>query len=118
MSTGQPPRYVPTLTEVVAAPGAERVSVALPVQVPDPEPQQLQDLQVLEAAALGEEERLLRVLQRAEVLLDRRLAAALAHTAESVSREFAQRLRAEMAPLIREVVSEALAAEMAPDNPR
>ena len=118
MSAGQPPRYVPTLTEVVGRPPAEPVSVTLPVNAPEPEPlpEPLFD-GVAAMAPVDDEERLLRVLQRAEVMLDRRLTAAVAHVAETVSREFAQRLRAEMEPLIREVVSEALAAELAPANP-
>lgn len=126
----QPPRYVPTLTEVVAA-GGQIVPVPMPVVQPAP-PEELADIPndapaelPVDAAAgivtvttdttIEDEERLLRVLQRVEVLMDQRLAAAVAHAAESVTREFADRLRREIAPLIKEAVNAAVAEELNPD---
>lgn len=130
-STGRdarPPRYVPTLTEVVSAP----VPAAVPevpaylVHEPTPELAEAGPALVWEpesapepvppSAPADDEERLLRVLQRVEVLLDRRLSAAVAQAADNLSREFAQRLKADMEPLIREAVSEAVAEEWNPAN--
>lgn len=112
----RPPRYVPTLTEVVS----EGRLPPAPLEAFSPAPVPASDTlapETLEPAPpADDEERLLRVLQRVEVLLDRRLSAAVAQAAESVSREFAQRLKADMEPLIREAVSEAVAAELNPAN--
>lgn len=119
------PRYVPTLTEVVseggvqapAAPAAPEPPTIPPADGPAPAPSHDALVWPGEASAPeDDEERLLRVLQRVEVLLDRRLSAAVAQAAESVSREFARRLKAEMEPLIREAVSEAMAEELNPTN--
>lgn len=116
----QPPRYVPTLTEVITPAGQETPAVVWPAPAPH-EPHEVWPFETLEplpvaAPVPDDEERLLRVLQRVEVLLDRRLSAALSQAAESVSREFAQRLKLEMEPVIREAVSEAVAEEFNPTN--
>lgn len=126
-----PPRYVPTLTEVVSVPPAPVAPTAPDISPPLAEPWGMADavpespvwddapLHGPEPVPLGapdDEERLLRVLQRVEVLLDRRLSLAVAQAAESVSREFAQRLKSDMEPLIREAVSEAMAEELNPTN--
>ncbi len=116
------PRYVPTLTEVVSEGGVPAPAAPEPPPIPPadgPAPAPSDDALVWPGEASApedDEERLLRVLQRVEVLLDRRLSAAVAQAAESVSREFARRLKAEMEPLIREAVSEAMAEELNPTN--
>lgn len=117
-----PPRYVPTLTQVVQpGPGVEAVPTAV-AWVPAPVSAAMPDSWPASAPAAplpappDDEERLLRVLQRVEVLLDRRLSAAVAQAADSVSRELVSRLKAEIEPLIREAVGEAVAEELNPGN--
>lgn len=144
-----PPRYVPTLTDVVQAapepaggsepPGfQEEAPVAPPIPaylarplppppadavlatdpVPDlPQPDVFQDMPASVARPEDDEERVLRVLQRVEVLLDRRMAAAVAQAADSMSRAFASRLQSELEPLVREVVREAVAEEWSRPRP-
>ncbi len=118
-----PPRYVPTLTEVVSPDGVVTPvplpTVAVPESGSSPAPPLAQFVLPSDPpppldTGVEDEERLLRVLQRVEVLLDQRLAAAVAHAAESVTREFALRLREDIAPLVKEAVNEAMAQELNP----
>lgn len=127
-----PPRYVPTLTEVVSV---EQVA---------PEPPMLDDIlsagglasallasaapaQPLAAAALHppgtqagqrqvaelEDELVHRVLQRIDVSIDHRLQVAVVRLVDEYTRQLAPRLRAEVAEVVRQAVSDALARELA-----
>lgn len=93
MATRTPPRYVPTLTEVV--PG----TVAAPA-----------------AAALNEEQLVHRVMQRVDLTLDRRLREAIASVVLEHSRALAPALREQVEAVVTKAVSEALAEELAAAN--
>jgi hypothetical protein len=96
MATRTPPRYVPTLTEVVstavgAAPGA--------------------------GPHAAEEQLMRRVMQRVDLMLERRLREAIAATVMEQTRTIAPLLREEIEQVVRETVSKAFADEMEA-NPR
>lgn len=92
MAGKAPPRYVPTLTEVVrGAPAAA---------APDLPP--------------GEEQLVQRVMQRVELSLDRRLREAVAATVLEHTRHIGPALRQSIEAVVREAVAEALAQEEAP----
>ncbi len=90
MASRTPPRYVPTLTEVV--PG----TVAAPA-----------------ATALNEEQLVHRVMQRVDLTLDRRLREAIASVVLEHSRALAPALREQVEEVVAKTVSEALAEELA-----
>jgi hypothetical protein len=92
MATRTPPRYVPTLTEVVHAP-APIVTAAAPT--PD------------------EEQWVRRIMQRVELTLDRRLREAVAAVIVEQTRNLAPLLREEVEAVVRESVAQALAEELA-----
>jgi hypothetical protein len=90
MSTRTPPRYVPTLTEVVRASQEERqVSVG---------PSQEQIIQ--------------RVMQRIDLALERRMREAIAATVIEQTRSIAPMLRKEIESVVRETVEQAFAEEL------
>jgi hypothetical protein len=91
MATRTPPRYVPTLTEVVK-----------PAADAQPAP---------DAAAL-QEELVNRVLQRVELTLERRLREAIAATVLEHTRSIAPLLRDEIEAVVRETVANAFADEV------
>lgn len=91
MATRMPPRYVPTLTEVV--PG----SVAAPA-----------------AAPLDQEQLLHRVMQRVDLTLDRRLREAIASVVLEHSRALAPALREQIEAVVAKTISEAIAEELGP----
>lgn len=90
MATRNPPRYVPTLTEVVK-PAAQ----ARPAE-----------------AALLQEELVNRVLQRVDLTLERRLREAIAATVLEQTRSIAPLLRDEIEAVVRETVANAFADEL------
>lgn len=93
MSTGRPPpRYVPTLTEVVAPPDADTATTR--------------------PAALEDEQLVHRVLQRIDLTLDRRLREAIASVVLEQTRALGPLLRDEIEAVVRETVSQALADEL------
>lgn len=114
MSPKTPPRFVPTLTEVVhdadatlvrTPPPATRPPAALPAT----------------AAALrlpdGIEEHLIhRVMQRVDVVLDQRLREAIATVVQEQTRSMVPRLREEVESVVRHAVYEAVAQELAGDE--
>jgi hypothetical protein len=99
MAGRQPPRYVPTLTEVVktAAGGAG----AGP------------------AASLSQEQLIQRVMQRVDVTLERRLREAIAATVLEQTRAIGPLLREEIEAVVRQTVSQAFSEELeAAERPR
>jgi hypothetical protein len=91
MATRTPPRYVPTLTEVVK-----------PAADAQPAP---------DAAAL-QEELVRRVLQRVDLSLERRLREAIAATLLEQTRSIVPLLRDEIEAVVRETVANAFADEV------
>jgi hypothetical protein len=92
MSNRTPPRYVPTLTEVVK-----------PTTVSEsPTP-----------AGLAEEQLIARVMQRVDLTLERRLREAIASTILEQTRSIAPLLRDQIETAVRQTVSQAFADELA-----
>ena len=96
MAGRQPPRYVPTLTEVVkAAAGGSP------------------------AASLSQEQLIQRVMQRVDVTLERRLREAIAATVLEQTRAIGPLLREEIEAVVRQTVSQAFSEELeAAERPR
>ena len=90
MATRQPPRYVPTLTEVVPGTGTAPA-----------------------APKLSEEQLVHRVMQRVDLTLDKRLREAIASVVLEHSRALAPALREQVEAVVAKTVSEALAEELA-----
>ena len=96
-----PPRYVPTLTEVVAPaapadPGAATAPAAL---------------------AVTQEEIVRRVLQRGHAMLERRLREAIATVVVEQTQALAPLLRDEVEACVRQAVAEAFDEELGRDRP-
>jgi hypothetical protein len=93
MAGRTPPRFVPTLTEVVQArasqPGGDR---------------------------LAQEQLVHRIMQRIDLTLDRRLREAIASVVLEHSRALAPALREEIEGVVTAAVSEALAEELGPPS--
>jgi hypothetical protein len=87
VTTRKPPRFVPTLTEVVQA----------------GQPQ--------EAAGASEERLVQRVLQRIDLVLERRLREAIATVVLAQTSTLAPALREQIEAMVREAVAQALAEE-------
>jgi hypothetical protein len=92
MANRTPPRYVPTLTEVVGSPGEARPAP------PD---------------AISQELVIQRVMQRIDLALERRLREAIAATVLEQTRSIAPMLREEIESMVRETVAQALSEELA-----
>ncbi len=112
-----PPRFVPTLTEVVL-PGASVPSTSASTPSPGLVPQEASGapLDAGPAAALSagnEQDRLLAVLQRVDGALEQRLRESVAAVVEEQTRIFQVRLRSEIESMVRRIVADALADEMA-----
>ena len=92
MASRQPPRYVPTLTEVVktAAEPASRTP----------------------AANLSQEQLIHRVMQRVDLTLERRLREAIAATVLEQTRGIAPLLREEIEAVVRQTVYQAFSEEL------
>jgi hypothetical protein len=93
MSGRVPPRYVPTLTEVVKA------SLA-PAATPQA------------AGGLSQEQLIARVMQRVDLTLERRLREAIAQTVLEQTRAIGPVLREEIELVVRQTVSQAFAEEL------
>lgn len=97
-STALPPRFVPTLTEVV-----RQVEINTPAQTfvnVQQNPLQLED-QIVH-----------RVMQRVDLVLERRLREAVAQVILSHTQTLGPRLREEIELVVRESVSQAVAQEL------
>lgn len=95
MAARTPPRYVPTLTEVVNPP---------PVAPASPAPS--------EPAGGSEEEWVHRIMQRVDLTLDRRLREAVAAVVLEQTRALAPLVREQVESVVREAVSQAIADEL------
>ena len=91
-----PPRYVPTLTEVVAE-GTRMSEAASRLVTP--------------------EELVQRLMRRVDLTLERRLREAVAAVVLERTRELAPVLREEIEAVVRETVAEAFVQELGPDTP-
>ena len=94
-TTRNPPRFVPTLTEVVHAPPA-----ATPAPFAGP------------THAMTEEQWVHRIMQRVDLTLDRRLREAVATVIVDQTRNLAPLLRDQVETVVREAVAQALADEV------
>ncbi len=92
MTRRTPPRYVPTLTQVVGPAADDR-----------PAP----------GSGVSQEQIIHRVMQRIDLTLERRLREAVAATVLEQTRSIAPMLRDEIEAVVRETVSEAFAEELA-----
>lgn len=92
-----PPRFVPTLTEIVQS------GVA-----PDVPPDKVQPASLTRA----EDQMVHRVMQRVDLVLERKLREAVAQVILSHTQNLAPRLREEIELVVRESVSNALAQEL------
>ncbi len=91
MSGRTPPRYVPTLTEIVSAPANAKGA----------------------SPALTQEQLILRVMQRVDLTLERRLREAIAATVLEQTRSLGPLLRDEIESVVRETVAQVFADEAA-----
>ncbi|MDP3798051.1 MAG: hypothetical protein Q8R06_13025 [Polaromonas sp.] len=99
-SSSTPPRFVPTLTEVVrpTAPASTSSEPVAPAAPP------------LDASGL-EERVVQRVMQRIDLILERRLREVVGQLILEQTQTLAPRLRGEVELVLRETVSQALAQE-------
>jgi hypothetical protein len=110
----QPPRFVPTLTEVVISNDAP---AAAPLQSGSGDTTEAQKppVDVFAAAAAAkqlEEAMIQRVLQRVDVMLDRRLREAVGEIILEHTEALAPRLRLEIEAVVRQSLSQAFALEI------
>jgi hypothetical protein len=91
MAARNPPRYVPTLTEVVKSTAPSAAA----------------------AADVSEEQLVQRVMQRVDLALERRLREAIAATVLEQTRSIAPLLRGEIEAAVRQTVAQAFADELA-----
>ena len=96
MAGRKPPRFVPTLTEVVR-----------PATEPRP---------ALAAAEPSQEQIVEKVMRRIDLTLERRLREAIAATVLEQTRSMAPMLREEIEAVVREVVAQAFADELSTDR--
>jgi hypothetical protein len=92
MASRIPPKFVPTLTEVVGTPPADADRVP---------------------AGFSQEQLVQRVMQRVDLTLERRLREAIATTVLEQTRLLGPLLRQEIEAVVRESVAQALAEELA-----
>jgi hypothetical protein len=97
MAGRTPPRFVPTLTEVVKSSVETR-------RVGETE--------------LSQEQLIMRVMQRVDLALERKLREAIAEAVLEQTRALAPLLREEIEAVVRETVSQAFADELATKRPR
>ncbi len=104
-----PPRFVPTLTQVVHAPPAP-AAAPLPGAAPVP---------AAPHGTAGEFEEYVvhRVMQRVDLVLEQRLRQAIAQVTEEQTRSLGPRLREEVESVVRHAVYEAVAQELAQERP-
>ncbi len=100
--TPVPPRFVPTLTEVVT-PGSAGLSPARPGAAPRPA--------ALASTPEGEEQMIARIMQRLDLVLERRLRETLGQLMLTQTQAVLPRLRQELEPVVQGLVQEALREE-------
>lgn len=107
-----PPRFVPTLTEVVHVEDLQ-ISKALPASVPSTAHLPAH----LDAVTEGIEELVVhRVMQRVDLVLDQRMREAIALVIQEQTRSLLPRLREEIESVVRHAVYEAVAEELTVGN--
>ncbi len=109
MNTPVPPRFVPTLTEVVKL---TTPSGAGPAVSP------AGASSVSGTSAMLEEQMVQRVMRRVDLVLERRLREAIGHLILEHTQSLAPRLREEVEAVVRESVSQAFAQEAPPSSGR
>ena len=97
-TTSAPPRFVPTLTDVVARPQSPYAVFSGGVVASD-------------HAAFSEEQLTKRIMQRVDVVLERRLREAVGKVILEHTQELVPRLREEIESLVKESIVQALAQE-------
>jgi hypothetical protein len=97
MATRAPPRFVPTLTEVVQAP-APGPAAAPPPQEP--------------ASTLSQDQLAQRVLQRLDLTLDRRVREAISTVVLEQTSALGPLLRERLEAVVRQAVAQAVAEEL------
>jgi hypothetical protein len=105
-----PPRFVPTLTEVIRpspASPATSESIAGPLTAPVP-------AKALAASADLQEQMVQRVLQRVNLVLERRLREVVGQLILEHTQSLAPRLREEIEVVVRQSVNQAFQSEGAP----
>lgn len=107
-----PPRFVPTLTEVVQPPMEIPVLVLADAAEPAPEPVAAGISQRQTSVEL-EEAMVHRVMQRVDVSLEHHLREAIALVVQEQTRSLVPRLREEVETVVRQSVYEAVADELA-----
>jgi hypothetical protein len=112
-----PPRYVPTLTEVVERPEAgtdavPAVSAAMDGPVPWPAAPVALATPAFAPDVSLEDGIVHRVMQRVDVSLEPRLRAAIGALVTEQSQNLERRLRLEIESVVRECVADALASEL------
>ena len=100
MATRTPPKFVPTLTEVVRGGTVGTPGTAKP------------------EGGLTEEQLVQRVMQRVDISLERRLREAIASTVLEQTRALGPILREEIELVVREAVSQAFADELPSPAPK
>ena len=103
-STTVPPRFVPTLTDVVYP--VDHFNLNIPINQPLPQTDFLQSPVQLEDQIVH------RVMQRVDLVLERRLREAVAQVILSQTQSLGPRLREEIELVVRESVSQAVAHEL------
>ena len=106
-----PPRYVPTLTDVVQA--DQELLLAASEDAALPEAPTL-----LPCAGDLEEQLVHRVLQRVDMVLEQRLRSCIAQVTQEQTRSLVPRLREEVESVVRQSVYEAMAQELAAERSR
>ena len=106
-----PPRFVPTLTEVVQPPMEIPVLVLADAAEPAPEPVAAGISQRQTSVEL-EEAMVHRVMQRVDVSLEHHLREAIALVVQEQTRSLVPRLREEVESVVRNAVYEAVAQEL------
>jgi hypothetical protein len=96
MRRRNPPRYVPTLTEVVKS-GAEPASEAI--------------------GSVSQEQLIRRIMRRVDLTLERRLREAVAAAVIEQTRSIGPLLREEIEAVVRETVAQAFEQELPPPQP-
>lgn len=116
-----PPRFVPTLTEVIKpmpAPTASAVPPPAPMTASEtpPSPAPSQAASSLAPSADVQEQMVQRVLQRVDLVLERRLREVVGQLILEHTQNLAPRLREEIEVVVRQSVSQAFDSEAAAPN--
>ncbi|WP_411880430.1 hypothetical protein [Polaromonas sp. YR568] len=102
-----PPRFVPTLTEVVKPIAAPMPATGRPVMPASPQATSVPPPAALAASPDLQEQMVQRVLQRVDLVLDRRLREVVGQLILEHTQSLAPRLREEIEDVVRQSVSQA-----------